>query len=1033
MKSFKIYAIAFLLVVLAGCALLLLSCASDPCADGHTEVVDAAVTATCDAAGLTEGKHCSVCNKILLAQEKVEKTAHDFGTWVVNVTPTCTQTGSQFHTCKACGVVETQMLDAHTFENWTVVRAATCDASGLKTSSCEECSTVKEEILPATGHKKSSKWEKVTESSCLVAGKEGKLCTTCGTVMEIRNLPVAEHDLGGWTVTTSASCLTDGVKSRKCKNCSHALTEAIPATGHSHGTAQVVAATCTATGTSTRTCAGCGDAIVEILPIAAHNYGSWITDATSTCFAAGSRHRECRKCGQFELETLPEVAHNYGSWATKTTASCTQNGEKQRECSVCHYIESEIIPTTAHTGGTWDVLVAATDTNHGYREQKCTVCRKIISSEVIPSSNPALVFSYLVEGNAVTITGYGPYATADLVIPQQIDGKNVTKIAKGAFAAANRFTSITFPSTLTTIEAGAFDDCTLVTESNGLLYLGNWIVGCTDTSITALTVGADVLGIAEGIFASCPKLTTVTVSGNSRFAVADNYLYNTATGTLLLAKKNITGALSIPSTITAIADGAFTGCIALHEITIPTSVKRVGANAFAECHTLVRVMNLSGLTVSLPANPGMESKTSGSFTTTMTTTNGITLYKPNNSTTYMLGYTGSSSVLDLTGKGITAIYQYALCGNTVVKELTIPSSITSLSIGKNALAHCELTTLSAHMDAVQQACYTHLRLLKITGHDNRNEVPSNFLSGCSTLQELELPNTILVSRKGAFAGCTGLEVLRAPANALTSLDLANLEVLYVTGGTSIPAYAFMNHAKLREVHVAPSVTSIGGQAFYHCYALTTFVFENAASSQLTTMGNYVFCGAPITSFYFPGTLKTITGQSFSGCTKLASITICEGVETIAYEAFSGCTSLTSVHIPSTVKIMENRAGSNDMLALKRGVFNGCTSLRSVTFAAGSQLTMLSSFCFYGCTALTEITIPASVTTIGCHAFEGSGITSITFENTASWKAYQITANSQIVASGFQNLGTGTAIAVTTPTTNADNLKTTYKDYTLKRG
>ena len=40
---------------------------------GHTEVVDAAVAATYDATGLTEGKHCSVCNTVLVAQEVVPK------------------------------------------------------------------------------------------------------------------------------------------------------------------------------------------------------------------------------------------------------------------------------------------------------------------------------------------------------------------------------------------------------------------------------------------------------------------------------------------------------------------------------------------------------------------------------------------------------------------------------------------------------------------------------------------------------------------------------------------------------------------------------------------------------------------------------------------------------------------------------------------------------------------------------------------------------------------------------------------------
>ena len=40
-------------------------------AKGHTEVVDEAVEATCTETGLTAGKHCSVCNEVLVAQEEV--------------------------------------------------------------------------------------------------------------------------------------------------------------------------------------------------------------------------------------------------------------------------------------------------------------------------------------------------------------------------------------------------------------------------------------------------------------------------------------------------------------------------------------------------------------------------------------------------------------------------------------------------------------------------------------------------------------------------------------------------------------------------------------------------------------------------------------------------------------------------------------------------------------------------------------------------------------------------------------------------
>jgi nitrate reductase NapE component len=75
-------------------------------AKGHTPEEIPATAATCTEDGLTKGSKCSVCNKVLEEQTKIEKTGHSFGEWTLKQEATRKAEGIEERTCTACGHAE---------------------------------------------------------------------------------------------------------------------------------------------------------------------------------------------------------------------------------------------------------------------------------------------------------------------------------------------------------------------------------------------------------------------------------------------------------------------------------------------------------------------------------------------------------------------------------------------------------------------------------------------------------------------------------------------------------------------------------------------------------------------------------------------------------------------------------------------------------------------------------------------------------------------------------------------------------------
>ena len=72
---------------------------------GHDEIVDDAVLPTCEQSGLTEGKHCSVCNTVIVKQDFIDMLGHEYVDHD-DKAATCTESGwSNRKSCTRCNCV----------------------------------------------------------------------------------------------------------------------------------------------------------------------------------------------------------------------------------------------------------------------------------------------------------------------------------------------------------------------------------------------------------------------------------------------------------------------------------------------------------------------------------------------------------------------------------------------------------------------------------------------------------------------------------------------------------------------------------------------------------------------------------------------------------------------------------------------------------------------------------------------------------------------------------------------------------------
>lgn len=134
------------------------------------------------------------------------------------------------------------------------------------------------------------------------------------------------------------------------------------------------------------------------------------------------------------------------------------------------------------------------------------------------------IFSYLVDGNTVTVVGVED-VQAEVKIPETFDGKAVTKIGKGVFSSTEKIEKVYIPDSVTEIGSMCF---------------------AYSASIKSVRLSRKITKIEEGLFYQCKNLIGVTIPdgvtqiGSKAFAQCENMT-----------------SVAVPKSVTFIEDDAF--------------------------------------------------------------------------------------------------------------------------------------------------------------------------------------------------------------------------------------------------------------------------------------------------------------------------------------------------------------------------------------------------------------------------------------------------------------------------------------------
>ncbi len=490
--------------------------------------------------------------------------------------------------------------------------------------------------------------------------------------------------------------------------------------------------------------------------------------------------------------------------------------------------------------------------------------------------------------SSTTATTY----SGDIVVPETVayNGENYTVVGIGDHAfydnSKGNITSVSLPKTITFLDGSAFRGCNKVEKFDlpeGLVSIGDYAFqNCV--SLTEIEIPTTVTTIDTYAFYGCSALTTVTVPDNV-----------TSLGTYTFASCTGLESVSFGKGITEYPNYVCNNCSALKEVNVGSWVTNVGQYAFQQTGVEKVTFDNSPATIQQRAFYQCVSLKEVDLGDSIRSIGSYCFYRdsliveiaiPGTCTEigseafeqcYKLakvdiadngGMTiGSKAFLNCTrlkeihfGEGITSFGGYVCQNDTLLTEVTLPSSLLSTSSWEF------------------QYCY-----------------------GLKTVTLKYNSEPLTVGGNGLFYDCP--------------IETAYIDREYTTFTGVNPNYnIFQGLETLTTVVIGDSVKSIIPEAFYECTNLEKVTWGKS----LQTIGDHAFygCTALPSELVLPDELEYIGDYAFRECTSLTSVEVGDKVTYIGPGAFYDCSAITEVTIGAAVEEIDDYAFSGDSQIVK---------------------------------------------------------------------------------------------------------------------